>query len=319
MRRTVWIAALLILAIAKPALAGDEYDFVLTGRSNPYWEAMAEGIKETAQARKIDAIVYEAANERDAEGELNICLAAISRKPKVIVMSSINPSIGIECFKQASAAGILVADVDGNLPVAVAAKAGIKLAFSIGSDNLEIGREAAKYTGTIAGKPDPKILILEGTAGSLNGERRVEGFRAEIQTLMPGAVIAASISAEFDRLKGLNVTADLLQRTPDVDIIYAANDEMALGAAEAVRNVGKSSHIRIVGIDGTIAARKAIGEGRLTATVAQLPYLMGKRAVEMAVDAANGGKTGLTEITPVPVLDAAMLKAGTDPLLKYVR
>jgi len=191
MRRVLWTAALLVLATATPALAGGEYDFVLTGRSNPYWEAMAEGIKETAAAVKVDAVVYEAANERDAEGELNICLTAISRKPKIIVMSSINPSIGIECFKQASAAGITVADIDGNLPVAAAAKAAIKLAFSIGSDNLEIGRKAAKYVGAIAGKPDPKIFILEGVAGSLNGERRVQGFREELPKALPGASIVA--------------------------------------------------------------------------------------------------------------------------------
>lgn len=66
-----------------------DYVFILTGRSNPYWTAMKNGIEDAAKKDHVNAVIYEAENERDAEGELNICQTAIQRKPKIIVMSSI--------------------------------------------------------------------------------------------------------------------------------------------------------------------------------------------------------------------------------------
>jgi D-allose transport system substrate-binding protein len=307
------------LFLAFPARAEDSYVFLLKARGNPYWMAMSDGIKDTARARGIKAILYMTESDRAAEEDLNTCQTALQTKPKVMVMAAVTPNIAVQCFKQAAAAGIVVADVDANLTVAEADKTGIKLAFSVGSDNFLIGEEAAKYVSTIAGKPNPKIFVLEGAAGSLPGQKRADGFRTKLRELMPAAVVVDSLSAEWDRLKAMNVIADFLQRQPDLDIIYAANDTMALGATEAVRNAGKASRIKVVGVDGTVDARKAILEGRLTASVAQLPYLMGKRAVELALEGQDGKMTGKTEITPTPVLTKDLLNANKDPMLQYVR
>ncbi|MDD5586684.1 MAG: substrate-binding domain-containing protein [Alphaproteobacteria bacterium] len=313
------IAALVSFSPLARAAEKDEYVFILKGRGNPYWAAMEDGIKETAKAKGIKASIYQSETDRDSEGELNQCLAAIQRKPKVLVMGAVTPAVGIQCFKQAAKAGIIVADVDAGTPVAEAEKAGVRLAFTVGSDNYLIGQEAAKYAAGIAGKPDPKIFILEGLAGSAPGQKRVGGFSEKLKEVMPGAKIVASISAEWDRLKAMNTTADMLQREPDLDIIYAANDTMALGAVEAVRNAGKSAQIKIIGVDGTVDAVKAIKEGRLTASVAQLPYLMGKRAVELALAVGEGKKVDQVEITPTPVLTKEKFSSVNDPLMQYVR
>jgi len=321
MKRIALLALALALMIANPHLAcaqNDEYIFILGARGNPYWTAMADAINETAKAKNIKAIVYQTESDRDAEGELNICQTAIQRKPKVLVMQAINASIGIECFKQATSAGIIVADVDAHLTVDEAEKAGIHLAYTVGSDNFLIGQEAAKFVGGIVGKTDPKIFILEGSAGSITSQKRVDGFSTRIKSMMPSAKIVASISAEWDRLKAINTTADILQRQPDIDIIYAANDMMALGAAEAVHNANKTS-IKIIGVDGTADARKAVLDGRLTATVAQLPYLMGIRTTELAIAVTQQQKINQVEITPTPVLTSEYLKSGNAPLLQYIR
>jgi D-allose transport system substrate-binding protein len=305
---------------ANSAYAADgDYVFILAAHDNPYWNTLGEGIKDAAKTKGITPIIYMAQNGQDAEGELNICLTAVLRKPKIIVMGSLNANVGIQCFKEAAEQGIIVADIDATVSVAEAEKAGIKLAFSVGSDNYSVGQEAAKYVKRIASKPDPKILILEGIAGSVPGQKRVMGFQKEIQQRMPKANIVASISASWDRLKAMNIALDLLQRQPDLDIIYAANDTMALGAAEAVRNLGREKQIKIIGVDGTSDARKAIMENRITASVAQLPYLMGMRSVELAIDAVTNHTTGKSEITATPVLTKDLLEANKDPVLKYVR
>jgi D-allose transport system substrate-binding protein len=94
---------------------------------------------------------------------------------------------------------------------------------------------------------------------------------------------------------------------------------MALGAVEAVHNANKSSSIKIIGVDGTADARKAVAEGHLTATVAQLPYLMGERATELAIAAVHQQSLNQIEITPTPVLTSDYLKSKSDPLLQYIR
>lgn len=316
----IFIAGLLIcLSPTVSYAAPTDYVFILKGRGNPYWAAMEDGIRETAKAKDVKVSIYQSETDRDAEGELNQCLTAVQLKPKVMVVGAVTPAVGIQCFKAATAAGIIVADVDTGTPLDMAAKAGIKMAFTVGSDNYLIGQEAAKFVATLPGITGPKILVLEGLAGSAPGQKRVHGFTDKLKQVLPNATIVASISAEWDQLKAMNVTADILQREPELDVIYAANDTMALGAVEAVRNAGKADHIKIIGVDGTTDAVKAIKKGRLTASVAQLPYLMGKRAVELAILSGEGKKVDQVEITPTPVLTQDLIIKNVDPMLKYVR
>lgn len=93
----------------------------------------------------------------------------------------------------------------------------------------------------------------------------------------------ASQTANFNRVEGLSVTENMLQANPDIKGIFAHNDEMALGAIEALN--GKN--IPVVGFDATEDATKAISEGKMAATVAQKPDLMGSVAVETAVKIMN--------------------------------
>jgi D-allose transport system substrate-binding protein len=323
MRKLLPMLALGIMAVGMvpSSLRAEDgsFVFILNARGNSYWTAMASGIDNEAQTKKIKVIVYYTDSSTASEQQLNICQTAIQSHPKAIVMAAINPSIAAECFKQAAAQNIPFADIDGSFSVADAEKVGLKLAFSVGSDNYIIGQDAAKYVASIAGKSDPKVFVLEGTVGSMQARKRADGFKDKLKELMPKAEIVASITADFDRLKAMNTALDILQRQPDLDIIYAANDEMALGAAEAVRNLHRNTQIKIIGVDGTADGRKAVVKGKITATVAQLPYLMGMRSVELIVDAVTSHKTGRSETTATPVLTKDMIEAKKDPVLQYIR
>lgn len=320
MKRYFFIFFLVLLTVGPTLASEGAYVFIFTTRGNSYWNAMAEGVQEMAKAKGVKAVTYNTDSATDAEQQLNLCLTALQNKPKAVIMAALNPSVATQCYKAAAAQGVMIADIDGSFSVAAAKEAGLPLAFSVGSDNAIIGQEAAKYLAQSAGKPDPKIFILEGVVGNIQGQKRISGFKNKIEELLPKAKIVASITADYDRLKAMNVTLDLLQREPDLDVIYAANDSMALGAAEAARNLHREKQLKIIGIDGTIDARKAIEEGRLTATVAQLPYLMGRRAIELALAGPPApGQDGKSEITPTPVLTKTLLDANKDPLLKYVR
>jgi ribose transport system substrate-binding protein len=103
-----------------------------------------------------------------------------------------------------------------------------------------------------------------------------------------GVKVVASQPADFDRAKGLKVMENILQGNKDIQAVFAHNDEMALGALSAIQAAGKN--ILVVGFDATDDAVKAVKEGKLSATVAQKPDLIGKTALEAAVKVAKGEK-----------------------------
>jgi D-allose transport system substrate-binding protein len=301
------------------ACAADKYIFILPSLANPYWQTVKKGIEDGGKDASIQYAVLSAVSDQAKEEHLNLCQSAISQKPAIIVLCSTTNSIGLQCLREAQKHGIKVGVLDVEITVDEARKAGVNLSFAIGTNNLEIGERAAQFVAGALKTQAPKVSVLEGMVGNTNSTLRVTGFKQELARKLPKAKIVSSISAEWDRLKGLNITSDTLTRNPDLDVVYAANDMMALGAVEAVRVSGNKRNILIVGVDGVPDARKAISTGRMTASVAQLPYLIGKRSVELAKLSVQGKCNARTEKVPLLVLTKNVLESNREPLLKYVR
>ena len=168
----------------------------------------------------------------------------------------------------------------------------------IGSDNFSAGLKAGHYLKKrMHGKGT--IALLTGIPGSVTGDQREAGMRTAIKGT--DIKVVGEVAADYDRLKAVGAMEDLLQTHPDVDAVFATNDQMALGAIEALQTY-KSDAI-LVGVDGAVEATQAIIGGDMDATVAQNPYAMGKVGVEQATKAAKGGSidpkinTGLTLVT----------------------
>jgi ABC-type sugar transport system substrate-binding protein len=162
------------------------------------------------------------------------------------------------------------------------------------------------------------VLVVEGLSGNITGQKRARGFANELKKVAPGLSIVASLPGDWDRQKAANITNDILQRNPDLVAIFCANDGMALGAVEAARAAGKDKVI-VVGVDGNSDAVKSILAGRLNASVAQLPYLVGKQAVETAKKALAGEKVEAFTFVPTLVLTKAVLETKSEPMLQYVK
>ena len=163
------------------------------------------------------------------------------------------------------------------------------------------------------------VLVIEGLSGNVTGQKRASGFADTLAELAPGLEIVASLPGDWDRGKAATITNDILTRNPDLKGIFAANDGMALGAVEAVYAAGKGGDVVIVGVDGNSDAVKSIQQGRLTASVAQLPYLVGKQALETVKDAVEGKAVEGHITVPTLVLTKEVMDAGTEPLLEYVK
>lgn len=296
----------------------EEYAFILKARGNPFWKSISDGIKEGIKETSIHGALYQIDEDRNSETQLNLCNTIIEKKPAMIVLGAVTKSVGIECYKKALSKGIKVADIDGNVSVSEAKEAGLELAFSVGSDNFLIGQTAADYLKSINKIDKPSILIIEGLSGNTVSKKRVEGFRSKVLQLIPNAIIVASIAGDWDRLKASNITQDILTKEKNLNYIFSASDVMTYGIIEAVK-VAKRNDVIIISVDAQSQILGSVKSGRLEATVAQLPYLMGKRSVELSIKAVKENLKGHTEFTDSPVVNKEFLEKIDNPVLKYIR
>ena len=316
------LLAVSFLAAATAAQAADKpiYGVLMKTLANPFWGAMEQGVKAGAEAAGVEYYLQAVESDQAAEPQLNTCNTMLERKPAVMITAAINSTILLPCLKQANAMNIPVVDLDNNLDPAVTKEAGVDIAFHIGSDNEAAGAQGADFVVSKLGK-DAKgpVLVIEGLSGNITGQKRASGFANRLKETAPGLEIVASLPGDWDRGKAANITNDILTKHPDLVAIFAANDGMALGAVETVFAAGKGEQVTIVGVDGNSDAVKSIKAGRLTASVAQLPYLVGKQAVENIKKVAEGGKADGVVYVPTLVLTKDVIEAGTEPMLEFVK
>lgn len=311
--------AALIASTAAQAQDG-EYGVLMKTLANPFWGAMGEGVEAGAQEAGVGYYMQAVESDQAAESQLNVCNTMLQRDPAAMITAAINSTNLLPCLRQAQDAGIAVVDLDGNLDPEILEAEGIDITFSIGSDNVQAGAQGAEYmVEQLGADATGPVLVIEGLSGNVTGEQRATGFADRLAELAPGLEIVASLPGDWDRGKAANITNDILTRNPDLRGIFAANDGMALGAVESVFAAGKGGDVVIIGVDGNSDAVKSIKDGRLTASVAQLPYLVGKQAVENVQASLSGEEVPERIDVPTLVLTQEVLEAGEEPLLEYVK
>jgi ABC-type sugar transport system substrate-binding protein len=321
MLKAFMFGAAAAMALGLPALAADKpvYGVLMKTLSNPFWGAMEQGVREGAKQANVEYFLQAVESDQAAEPQLNTCNTMLQKKPLTMITAAINSTILLPCLKQANEMNIPVADLDNNLDPEITNKAGVKIAFHIGSDNEAAGAKGADYLASVLGK-DAKgpVLVIEGLSGNITGQKRARGFANELKKAAPGLTIVASLPGDWDRQKAANIANDTLQRHPDLVAIFCANDGMALGAVEAARAAGKDKLI-VVGVDGNSDAVKSILAGRLNASVAQLPYLVGEQSVATMKKVLAGEKVDEFTYVPTLVLTKEVLEAKKEPMLQYVK
>jgi len=320
MTRTFGAAAIATLVAAAPSYAEGEYGVLMKTLANPFWGAMGQGVEDGAKAAGVSHFLQAVESDQAAESQLNVCNTMLERKPVAMITAAINSTNLLPCLKKAQESNIKIVDLDGNLDPAILESEGITITFSIGSDNVKAGAQGAEYmVSKLGADATGPILVIEGLSGNVTGEKRTTGFAQKLAELAPGLTIVASLPGDWDRGKAANITNDVLTRNPDLKGIFAANDGMALGAVESVFAAGKGGDVIIIGVDGNSDAVASIKDGRLTASVAQLPYLVGKQAIEDVKKAVEGAAVEAAVIVPTLVLTKEMIDAGTEPMLEFVK
>ena len=244
--------------------------------NNPFFVTLSEGAKKKAAELDADMTVVDA--QDNASKQASDIEDLIQQNVDLILINPVDSSAVAASVQSANAAGIPVITVDR-------ASEGGEVVSHIASDNGAGGVLAGEYMVELIGE-GAKVAELEGVAGSSAARDRGQGFNeaAAVGKLQ----VVAKQTANFNRSEGLTVMENILQGNPDIVAVFAHNDEMALGALEAITALGKD--VKVIGFDATDDAVAAVKAGTLAATVAQKPDVIGVKAVETAIAYLNGEK-----------------------------
>ncbi|WP_341962272.1 ribose ABC transporter substrate-binding protein RbsB [Planococcus maritimus] len=255
--------------------AGGDYTigFSISTLNNPFFVTLSEGAE--AKASEMGASLSVVDAQDDASKQASDVEDLIQQGVDMILINPVDSEAVASAVESANNANIPVITVDRSAE-------GGEVVSHIASDNTAGGEMAGEYLLSLVGD-NAQVAELEGVLGSSAARERGEGFN---KVATESLDVVAKQTANFNRAEGLSVMENILQANPDVTGVFAHNDEMALGALEAIEAAGKE--VAVVGFDATNDAVAAVEEGRLDGTIAQKPELIGEMAVETAVQHLDG-------------------------------
>ncbi|MGI2327920.1 ribose ABC transporter substrate-binding protein RbsB [Planococcus sp. YIM B11945] len=247
--------------------------FSISTLNNPFFVTLSEGAE--AKAKELGATLSIVDAQDNASKQASDVEDLIQQGVDMIMINPVDSEAVAAAVESANSANIPVITVDRS-------SAGGEVVSHIASDNVAGGEMAGEHLLSLVGD-GALVAELEGVPGSSAARERGEGFNKVAEGKLE---VAAKQTANFNRSEGLSVMENILQANPDIKGVFAHNDEMALGALEAIEASGKD--IIVVGFDATDDAVKAVEEGRLGGTIAQKPQMIGEKALETAVQSLKG-------------------------------
>ncbi len=258
--------------------------------NNPFFVSLRDGAQAAADEAGVKLTVTDARN--DATQQADQVLNFQTQQLDAVIINAVD----------SDAAGPIVTPlITAKTPVVAVDRAvnGAEVNSMVASDNVEGGRLAADALAKAIGETG-QVIVLQGVAGTSASRERGEGFATGIAAY-PNIEVVATQPADFDRAKGLDVATNLLQSKPDAVGIFAENDEMALGAVQALGGRA-GTEVFVVGFDGTADGLTAIKAGTMYASIAQQPEELGKSAVLTALALINGETSEKMISVPVVVV-----------------
>jgi len=281
-RRMAALALLAALAAAACNRGKEDVTIALVTKAmdSEFWLSVAEGAKAGAAERPgVKLTIVAPDREINVDQQVSMLEDQVRRGVKALVVSPAGSAQVMSALELAASRGIPVVLVDTDAPFA-------KKVSYIGTDNRRGGQLAAKcLVDRLTGKGE--VALISGVPGNESQDARAQGF-IDAVAQVPGMKLVAQQPANSERSLGLTVMENILTAHPDVKGVFATNDQMALGAMEALDARGLRGKIAIVGFDATKEAVQATVDGKLAGSVAQNPRAMGQKGVEAALAALDG-------------------------------
>jgi len=235
--------------------------------TNPFRIAETQSIRDEAENVGVEELIVTNAASQISKQNSDI-RDMLAQGAEVLIVAPLNAD-GLEPAFQAAA--------EQNVPVflidrEVTAEPCENYITFMGSNFLRQGQQAADLLAE-ATNEEAQVAILEGTPGASVSADRQAGFVDQLDAEYPDMEVVASQTANFVRTEGQTVMEQLLQSNPDINAVYAHNDEMALGAIQAIRDAGMTpgDDVKIVSIDGTEGAVQALADGQMNGVVESNP------------------------------------------------
>jgi len=257
-----------------------EVTVVAKALDSEWWQRVKAGAHDAAKVNPgVRVTVLAPEREVNIDQQVSILEDQITKKVSALAVAPAGTAELIPVLDRARAAGIPVIIFDTDIDWA-------SKRVYVGSDNRKAGRIAGEYIAKLLGGKG-KVAVIRGILGVPTHEDRVEGFRDAIRNT-PGIECVAVQPANSERALGMSVMENLLTRFPDLQAVFAGNDQMALGAVEAIAARNLTGKVAVVGIDATREAVRAVEDGRLAGDVAMYPERLGSTAVQYALRALRG-------------------------------
>jgi ribose transport system substrate-binding protein len=298
-------AVLLVGGVAGAQAAPVRIGVVLNALDNQFFEAMFEGIRAEARHRGALAAVRAPRNNVDLDAQAAQLRALVAGGKDCYAVAPVGATNLVRPLRGVKRPIVVV---NSAIDPAAARAAALRLRTYIGTNDFAAGKMAGIEMASILHRHG-NVALVGGVAANLNNHLRLGGFERGIRGT--GVKVVARVNADWIRVKAELATERILRAHPRLSGIFAANDLMALGAVDAVRGLGKSAQIKVIGLDGITDALAAVHAGSMSATVSQYPYLMGVMAVEACVAAVRGARLPARVDAPIALVTKANVARAT--------
>jgi ribose transport system substrate-binding protein len=307
----MFAAALLIVLPScrpePPAAEKPRIALIMKSLANEFFKTMEEGARSFANlhAADFELIVNGTQNEEDVAGQVSLVEQMMSQSVDAIVIAPADSKALVAVLDRAQKQGIVVVNIDNRLDAELLKERGMRVPF-VGPNNRDGARQAAEYLAKRLNAGDP-VAVLEGIPSAFNAIQRRQGFEDGMNAA--GMKIVTSQSANWEMAKANQVAAGILNEHPEVKALLCANDNMALGAVAAVREVGKSGQVHVIGFDNIAAVQDLIRAGSIVCTVDQHGDQLAVYGIEHALRMVQGGAAPDDQETPVDLVTAETLSS----------
>ena len=270
---------------------GAEVTMILKNFANPFWISVREGAEAAAEYYGMDLTVLAPLIAESNEEQSQMADQAIVNEVDLVIMCPTDTYAIIPAVERIYEAGIPI--------VALNTRIGGDILWEtfVAVENYNVGYDTMTALAELMGG-EGYLILLEGVPGAQSSIDRIAGAHSALENF-PGITLLTQQSAEFNRAIAMDVMQNLLQAHPNVTGIYAANDEMALGAVQAIDAAGLTGQILIAGTDANDDAIQAMKDGLMSLTCSTQPFMQGWYAVSAAAEVLRGNE--LPDFFRVPI------------------
>jgi ribose transport system substrate-binding protein len=256
---------------------------VLKSLGDPFVATMIDGAKNYQRhfASQLDLATYGTQTDNDVAGQIRIVESCIDARVSAIVIAPTDSKALLAPVLKAIAAGIIVIAIDNPFDEAAQDAANVQIPF-VGPDSRRGARLVGAYLGARL-KTGSEVGIIEGPANDRNAQQRTLGFRQAMDTA--NVKIAAADAGDWSAASGKAIALHMLYEHPAISGLLCANDNLAMGAIDAIRIADKKGRVLVTGYNNIDAVKPMLQDGRLLATVEQFGARQAVFGVDVAVKA----------------------------------